>query len=49
MDERKPDEPRQKTPKGADVPVPKRREFLANLDRATKPDPPAEKQDRHGG
>jgi hypothetical protein len=34
----KPDEPTEKTPKGYEVPVPKRREFLSNLKKiATKP------------
>ncbi len=30
-------EPRQKTPKGADIPIPKRGEFLRNLTKLAKP------------
>lgn len=37
----KPDRSKQKTPKGAEIPVPKRKEFYADLDRMVKaPTPP---------
>ena len=31
------DQPKQKTPKGQDIPVPKRRDFMRNLKKAAKP------------
>jgi hypothetical protein len=34
-------DPTQKTPKGAEIPVPKRKEFYANLDKMVKARPPA--------
>jgi hypothetical protein len=37
----KPDQPTQKTPKGAEIPVPKRKEFYGNLDKMVKAPPPA--------
>lgn len=32
----KPDRSKQKTPKGAEIPVPKRKEFYGNLDKMVK-------------
>lgn len=32
----KPDEPKEKTPKGLEVPIPKRGEFLRNLRKVSK-------------
>lgn len=34
----KPDEPKEKTPKGLEVPIPKRGEFLRNLRKVSKTD-----------
>lgn len=34
--ERKRDEPKQKTPKGQEIPIPKRGEFLTNLRKVSK-------------
>ncbi len=35
-DKRKQDEPKEKTPKGLEVPIPKRGEFLSNLRKVAK-------------
>ena len=35
----KPQEPKQKTPKGLEIPVPKRSEVMAALDKIAKPKP----------
>ena len=37
-DKRKQDEPKQKTPKGQEIPIPKRGEFLRNLRKVAKAD-----------
>ena len=36
---------RQKTPKGHEIPVPKKGEFLDNLKKASKPSPPEKESD----
>jgi hypothetical protein len=37
-DKRQRDEPKEKTPKGLEVPIPKRGEFLSNLRKVAKTD-----------
>ena len=37
----------EQTPKGLTVPVPKRRDFFANLKKAAKPQPPPKSPQRH--
>ncbi len=37
MSDRQPNPPKQKTPKGAEIPIPKRKEFEVVLDAAAKP------------
>ncbi len=40
MADEKPPDPTERTPKGYEVPVPKRGDFLANLKKVAKPDEP---------
>lgn len=41
--ERKQDESKQRTPKGQEIPVPKRGDFFHNLKKITKPDSSGER------
>jgi len=38
------DQPKQKTPKGEEIPIPTRKDFLGNLKKATRPKPSTRKR-----
>jgi hypothetical protein len=44
MGQERSDEPKQKTPKGAEIPVPKKSDWERNLEKVTKP--PARKAEK---